>query len=454
MAKVLIAGASGFVGKQLIERILSTTDHQIIALSRGARENCERVEWRKGDLFSLLDTEKAVAGADYAIYLVHSMLPSAKLSQGSFMDFDLVIADNFARACRAQAVKQTIYMSGIIPEGQNLSRHLHSRLEVENTLQASGVPLTTLRAGLILGTEGSSYTILKRLVHRLPIMICPSWTRTLSNPIHITNVLDAIMYCLNRESCFDKIFDIGGPDILSYREMIEKYCEVIGQKCLIIPFPFLSPNLSKYWLRLITGAPKELAYPLISSLKSHMVPDRLRALPIANNFMSFPDAIRQIEQNKNEGTPHAFQRHIHTQQKTVRSIQRLPTLNRTPAPKIGELYFEWLPRFLRPLIRVEKEIDKHHLYFLFFSKPLLTLRYSASRSNQVRSLYYITGGILAKPVKRDRIEFRGVLNGRFTIVAIHDFQPTLPWFIYVLTQAKLHKFVMRCFGNYLLDRRL
>lgn len=172
--KVAVAGASGFVGKALVEDMKD--DCRMIALSRSIRESSDAdssVEWRHCDLFSFRTVSKALQGVDCAIYLVHSMMPSAKLTQAGFEDLDLIAADNFARACRDAGVKQIVYLSGLMPEGETLSNHLKSRREVETALRAYGTPLTVLRAGLVVGPGGSSTSMLFQLVHRLPVMVCP-----------------------------------------------------------------------------------------------------------------------------------------------------------------------------------------------------------------------------------------------------------------------------------------
>ena len=160
---IVIAGATGFVGRALAPALAPTA--RVIGLSRGARTpDSVYAEWRACDLFSLLDAEHALEGADVAFYLVHSMMPSAHLTQGHFRDLDLVCADNFARAAKSRGVRQIIYLGGLVPEGGALSPHLESRLEVERALGAYGVPVTSLRAGLVIGAGGSSFAMLQRAV--------------------------------------------------------------------------------------------------------------------------------------------------------------------------------------------------------------------------------------------------------------------------------------------------
>ncbi|MFM8230130.1 MAG: NAD-dependent epimerase/dehydratase family protein, partial [Chthoniobacterales bacterium] len=164
---VVVAGASGFVGMALLPVLAENFD--VVALSRSANPELPRVRWTRCDLFSLLQTERALQGADYVVYLVHSMLP-ARLTQARFEDMDFILADNFARSAARAGVKQIVYLGGIIPNDAQLSRHLASRLEVERVLSARGVPVTSLRAGLIVGPRGSSFRIMLRLVRRSPVL--------------------------------------------------------------------------------------------------------------------------------------------------------------------------------------------------------------------------------------------------------------------------------------------
>ncbi|MEE6249950.1 MAG: NAD(P)H-binding protein, partial [Bdellovibrionota bacterium] len=206
MAKIAIAGASGFVGSRLIQKLLDETEHEIVALSRSEKKSKspDRLKWRKCDIFSLLDIEKGLKDCDLGIYLVHSMLPSAHLVQGDFEDFDLLLADNFAKAAKKCGLQQIIYLGGIIPEKENLSRHLKSRLEVEQAFKEVDVALTSLRAGLVIGEGGSSFRIMQNLVRRLPLMLCPRWTQIESSPIYIDDVLSSIEYCILNDQCYSK----------------------------------------------------------------------------------------------------------------------------------------------------------------------------------------------------------------------------------------------------------
>ena len=173
--KISVAGATGFIGRWLIEDLKSKFD--IVGLSRSRMIDSDvAIEWRQIDLFSVTSTQDALKDCDYAIYLVHSMQPNARLTQGSFEDNDLIIADNFSMACEKNNLKHIVYLSGIIPSVDKLSEHLKSRREVEMVLSSRKTPLTTFRAGMVVGPDGSSFRIMEKLLRRLPCLILPAWT--------------------------------------------------------------------------------------------------------------------------------------------------------------------------------------------------------------------------------------------------------------------------------------
>src|SRR5690606_17786672 len=150
-------------------------------------------------------------------------------TQGDFSDHDLVAADNFARAASHAGVRQIVYLGGLVPEG-DLSAHLRSRLEVEHALAQHGVPVTALRAGMVVGPGGSSTDIMLRLVRRLPAMICPSWTTTLTQPIALSDCVELLTWCLGETRTFGESFDVGGPDVLTYRDMMQRAAAALGLK--------------------------------------------------------------------------------------------------------------------------------------------------------------------------------------------------------------------------------
>ena len=451
--KIAIAGASGFVGRYLIETLLKK-GHSVVALSRKiqAQDGRSNLKWVTCDLFYRKDAQKALEGCDVAFYLTHSMIPSARLSQGHFADYDLVLADNFSRSAKMNNIKQIIYLGGIIPDDYSLSRHLLSRLEVERTLVASGVPVTSLRAGIILGPEGSSFRMMFNLVKRLPIMICPSWTGTLSNPVSIWDMVDALAYCVGRESVFHEYYDVGGKTTLSYLEMMRTLGEKLQRKRLLLTVPFFSPALSKLWVAKVTGAPKDLVYPLIGSLKTHMVPNPHHSLPDnIGSKLTYEESIERIV-NKTEGleeTPSAFKYTGNDSENSVRSIQRLETLYRFDAEEVSWLYFNWLQSIF-PFLKINYSHDNVDIFLWGLRRALLSMSKDKTVSSKDYCLFYINRGLLSQGTGRGRLVFRTIIDGRNTMVEIHEFVPRLPWYIYKYTQAVVHLITMKMFNSYLL----
>lgn len=458
--RVVVAGASGFIGAQLIERLLPHYD--VVGLTRYQKESTRRLTWRQCDLFSLLQAEHALRGADYAFYLVHSMMPTSHLTQASFEDMDLILADNFARAAAREGIQHIVYLGGIIPESKQLSRHLRSRQEVEETLASHGVPVTTLRASVIVGPRGSSFQLIEKLVRRLPIMLCPTWTRSLTQPIALEDAIDALSQVVGQGRYYHRAYDIGGADIVSYLELLRMTAQVMGKRRLILPVPFLSARLSCFWLSLITGAPYELTSPLVESLKDAMVARNLelqqalgqtpkRLLPAIEAAITQHEtlSLRAKARVKREQYRQSVD---NPEVKDVRSVQRLNLPPGKDAVWIAEKYTIWLPRYLKPFIRVRVDQTRKISFFVMgIGFPLLEMSYSEHRSTVDRTLFYITGGLLAQQNTglRGRLEFREVLGGRYVLAAIHDFTPSLPWFIYNQTQARVHLWVMHAFQRYL-----
>lgn len=447
-----VAGASGFVGQALLP--LLAREFDVVALARDPGRRAAGappgVTWRACDLFSLLDAERALEGADLAVYLVHSMLPSARLVQGSFEDLDLIAADNFGRAARAAGVSRIVYLGGLLPPGETLSRHLASRLEVEETLRASGVPLTTIRAGLIVGAGGSSLEMLVRLVKRLPAMLCPAWTLTRTQPVALSDVVAVIRAALTREEALGKTIDVGGPEVLTYRAMLAETAGQLGLRRLLVPLSLFSPRLSTLWVRLFTGAPRALVAPLVESLSHEMVArDRSLQLALAGEPLPFRQALdRALAESR--GTTALERMRARPEVRLVRSVQRLPLPQGWAAETAARAYAAWLPRAFRPLLEVTADGGGRLAFRLRpLRAPLLVLEAAPDRSSSSRALFYVRGGLLARPGGRGRLEFREALGGRVLLAAIHDFEPRLPWPVYVATQALVHVAVMRAFGRHL-----
>ncbi len=463
---VAIAGASGFVGTAL--RRALAEEYDLVGLTRSParatrEDDGDGTRWRHCDLFSLKDVEAGLEGADLAVYLVHSMLPSARLTQGTFADLDLILADNFARAAKRQGVTQIVYLSGLLPEDTaNLSKHLRSRWEVERTLAAHGTPVTTLRTGLVVGKGGSSLRILVNLVRRLPAMVLPSWTESDTQPVALRDVVRAVRLVLGAPGRFEGTFDVAGPEVMSYREMLERTAEVLGVERPASGVPVITPRLSTLWVSLVTGSPRALVGPLVASLRHDMV---VRDNPVQRligpDALPFKAALQEAVRPDGRSFPDA--RHGHRAQddaavreaRLVRSVQRFDLPAGRDAEWAGREYMRWLNGVAGPLLRVRTEQDGPAWRAQFFVRPLprpvLELTHAAERSTPDRTLFYVTGGVLAQTngPHRGRLEFREVLDGECLIAAIHDFAPRLPWALYRLTQAVAHLFVMAQFGRHL-----
>lgn len=444
---IVIAGASGYIGKEIILTLLEKFPFaQITALSRSQQKSDDpRVTWKACDLFSLESLELALPKkVDFALYLVHSMGPTAQLDQGNFADYDLLLADNFSRTIKSRSLSQLIYLGGLIPNNEKLSLHLQSRLEVEEIFREHALPTTVFRAGLILGEAGSSFQILIKLVKRLPVMICPHWTQTLTTPVDLATVLNSLTSATSDLSTVGKVYDLAGCAPLTYMDMMDMTAQEMGLKRKFLSVPFFTPTLSRLWVSLITNSPKDLVYPLIESLEHPMLARESHLFLGAGSTRTYSDLLKNISfKSKAGGTFFRFR----AARKTVRSVQRLTLPAEKNAKWVKDQYLDWLPRFLAPFIIVRKVSD-FTVFSLFVKKlKLLELQISENHSNDDRQLLYIAKGLLVSAHNRGRLEFRVVLNRKYVIAAIHDFTPALPWYLYKYTQAKLHLLVMNAFSK-------
>jgi uncharacterized protein YbjT (DUF2867 family) len=447
--QIVVAGASGYVGRALIPQLLEKFPNaEVTALSRSTQESEDpRVQWQACDLFSLKALEKALPEKiDLAIYLVHSMGPTAQLDQGNFADYDLILADNFARSVERRSAKQIIYLGGLIPEAKNLSLHLQSRLEVEEIFTQYKTPTTIFRAGLILGEDGSSFQILLKLVQRLPFMLCPHWTQTLTTPVDLLTVLSSMTEVALELEHLNRTYDLAGCEALTYVDMMKLTALRLGKKRYFIPLPFFTPTLSRLWVSLITNSSKDLVYPLVESLEHPMVARPEALLNKAIVKKSYAELLDNAALKIKAGRS-LFR--FRAQRKTVRSVQRLILPKNSNAEQVRAQYVAWLPEFLFPFLLVNTEGEKITFSFLHKKIRLLQLNLNLERSDPDRQLMYLTDGLLLAKTHRGRLEFRVVLHRQFVLAAIHDFEPALPWYIYRYTQAQFHLFVMNAFARHL-----
>jgi uncharacterized protein YbjT (DUF2867 family) len=269
--KILLTGVTGYIGKRLLP-LLVQDGHQVICLVRDKKrfnyseQDHPGVVIIEADFLDKITLESIPKDIDAAFYLIHSM----SASTDDFEKLEETTALNFREALSQTLVKQVIYLSGIVNE-EKLSRHLSSRKNVENILADGDYHLTTLRAGIIVGSGSASFEIIRDLVEKLPIMIAPKWLNTRSQPISIRNVIQYLQGVLLNEKTFGRSFDIGGPDILTYKEMLLQFAEVRKLKRTIITVPVMTPKLSSYWLYFVTSTTYKLAVNLVNSMKVEVV---------------------------------------------------------------------------------------------------------------------------------------------------------------------------------------
>lgn len=293
--KVLVTGATGYVGSRLVPRLINT-GYQLRVCSRSldklrARPWSEHplVELCQVDMKDRARLEKVVSGCTHVFYLVHSMNPLNK----DYAEADREAAYAMADACEKSGVRQIIYLGGLGEQSDHLSKHLSSRAEVASVLASGKTPVTVLRAAMIIGSGSASFEILRYLVDRLPLMITPRWVHTLSQPIAIRNVLHYLIGCLDNEKTFGRTFDIGGTDKLAYKDLMCIYAEEVGLlRRIIIPVPVFTPRLSSYWIHLVTPVPAFIARPLAEGLRNPAVcqNDAIRQL-LPQRLLSCREAI-------------------------------------------------------------------------------------------------------------------------------------------------------------------
>ena len=302
--KILLTGATGYIGKRLLPALLKE-GHEVICCVRDKNRFHLNIDFNAGKV-SILEVDflkdppknDLIKDIDAAYYLIHSM--SSNISD--FTKLEEMSAKNFLELVRSTNIKQIIYLGGITNE-EKLSKHLSSRKNVEKILSESGIPVTTLRAGIIVGSGSASFEIIRDLVEKLPIMITPKWLNTKHHPIAVRNIIQYLTGVLLKEDLYNRSFDVGGPDILTYKEMLLQFAAVRGLKRLIISVPVMTPRLSSYWLYFVTSTSYKLAVNLVDSMKIEVVgkPNDLEKL-LNIESISYKNAVSlaftRIEQNE------------------------------------------------------------------------------------------------------------------------------------------------------------
>ncbi len=261
---VLVAGASGFVGRRLCPA-LEKAGHTVRAMTRRP-ESYQGAGHPVGADIEDRDTlAEALAGCDAAYYLVHS------LEHQDFAVRDARAARRFGQACADAGVRRIVYLGGLGEDSDTLSEHLRSRRQVETLLGTAGVPVTTLRAGIIIGHGGVSWEITRQLVEHLPVMVTPRWVRTRTQPIAVADVVRYLVGVLEPAEAQRRAFDIGGPEVLTYEEMMRRVAVIQGRALVLVPVPLLSPGLSSRWLSLVTDVDVSTGQSLVASMYNEVV---------------------------------------------------------------------------------------------------------------------------------------------------------------------------------------
>ena len=302
--KILLSGATGYIGKRLLPALIEQ-GHDVLCCVRD-KNRFHPPLLNGGGKISLFEIDflkdppenDSIKDIDAAYYLIHSM--SSNVSD--FSKLEETSAKNFISLIKKTNVKQIIYLGGITNE-EKLSKHLASRKNVEKILSGSSIPLTSLKAGIIVGSGSASFEIIRDLVEKLPVMITPKWLNTKHHPIAIRNVIQYLTGVLLKKELFNRSFDIGGPDILTYKEMLLQFAEVRKLKRFIFTVPVMTPRLSSYWLYFVTSTSYKLAVNLVNSMKIEVIakPNELEKT-LGINPISYKKAVElafsRIEQNE------------------------------------------------------------------------------------------------------------------------------------------------------------
>lgn len=272
--RIALTGATGYVGGRLAPRLLES-GYPVRCLARNTQKihsrhwaNHELLETAQTDLYDIDALTNALAGCQVAYYMIHSMI-----SAGAAYDrIDHLLANNFVKAATAAGIQRIIYLGGLGESHDELSEHLQSRRKVETTLAAGNVPVTTLRAAMIIGSGSASFEILRYLVERLPVMVTPRWVSTESQPIAIEDVLYYLQKVLETPATIGKSIDIGGSEVVTYQALMRQVASVLNlRRRLVIPVPVLTPKLSSYWIHLVTPVSAQVAQPLARGLANRVV---------------------------------------------------------------------------------------------------------------------------------------------------------------------------------------
>ncbi|MEO8289518.1 MAG: NAD(P)H-binding protein [Gaiellaceae bacterium] len=284
--RVVVFGATGTIGAALLP--LLTHEHDVVAVSRSTEERTvDGVQWIRADVGDPNGVARGLAGAEVAYYLVHA------LGKKDFEQRDRRGADVLAGKAEEAGLRQVVFLGGLGDDADELSPHLRSRRETERRLAAGAVPVTTLRAGMVVAKGSAAFETIAALVERLPAMILPRWAKTPTQPVALADMVRYLVGVCGRPETFGQTYDVGGPEVMSYGEMIRRIGRLKGRSPYLIEVPFLTPWLSALWINLVTPATADVARPLVEGLRNPTVAhdERIRAL-VPFELTSFDDAAR------------------------------------------------------------------------------------------------------------------------------------------------------------------
>ena len=283
--KVAVFGATGVVGRALLPLLVD--QHEVIGLSRQPRTSEGGIRWLQADVSSGEDVAAALEGVEVAYYLVHS------LGSHDFERRDRDAATILAAQAEREGVRQIVYLGGLGTDDSDASAHLRSRRETGELLARGAVPVTTLRAAMIVGRGSAAFETIRALVERLPVMITPAWVSTPTQPIALPDIARYLAGVCGEQRCLGEAYDAGGPDVMTYRQMIERIARLQGRRIPILEVPVLTPRLSSLWLNLVTPVEASVARPLVEGLRSATIAreERIREL-VPFELTAFDDAAR------------------------------------------------------------------------------------------------------------------------------------------------------------------